>query len=549
MQSVRTGPGGFVGLDVLVTDDLGNARPCSDGQLSVSVEVSEDGGESFTVVDSSSVTLQCTPAGQGDLALVVDNSGSQFRSLEMLREAAHNVAGKVLPAGGRVSVTRVSTQSRTLQPLTDDASAVGDAIDSMFVNDGWTALYDGIRMANETLGGELRPVDEGQVYDGAQSFCTASRRLGIVAFTDGQDNNSADEQNDSYDPNRFPGDGIDTTVEDLLSLRVDSITTPIYTVGLGDTPSHGDLSELARASGGTHTRLDSVEDLPGVFDRIGEYFGSAHQVCADLPLRTCGELTMRVSYDWTDGVETTSGVREAVINVPCSTEPRGRTATVLMTMNDPGIPVDTATALVEQTVSWVSPETAPRVLVVRDDNNRGEQAADSDFVLARLRIAGFDADLMEEPADGITMADADGYDVVWLSNPGYPVDDRQTYETLLQASEAGLGVVMQGDDISRFHGNSFSMAPLTGLRYINNGVRTCGQRTDNRAGRRHEVTINGSGHPLTAGLDNSIVYYGDDIDETAVEAVGSTVLATATLEGGGCDTVKPVIIATDRLVD
>ena len=73
VQEIRTGRGGMVGLDVLVTDNNGDAIPCGVGTLTVQVEAARGGG-AFTTVDSRDVLASC--AGNGaSVAMVVDNSG------------------------------------------------------------------------------------------------------------------------------------------------------------------------------------------------------------------------------------------------------------------------------------------------------------------------------------------------------------------------------------------------------------------------------------------------------------------------------------------
>jgi hypothetical protein len=130
--------------------------------------------------------MQCANGPAGDLALVVDNSGSEHGYTEELQEGASLMADAVLAAGGRVSVTRVSTDAETLAALTSDADTVDGAIGDLEVANGWTALYDGIRMGNEAIGAERMFTDTVTSDPDVQSFCDREQPLGIVAFTDGR---------------------------------------------------------------------------------------------------------------------------------------------------------------------------------------------------------------------------------------------------------------------------------------------------------------------------------------------------------------------------
>src|SRR5258707_1211637 len=67
----------------------------------------------------------------------------------------------VLAAGGRASLVRVSTNSSIQTPLTTDGAALHQALDSLHISHGWTSLWDGIRLGNQTLGGD----DTGAVVD------------------------------------------------------------------------------------------------------------------------------------------------------------------------------------------------------------------------------------------------------------------------------------------------------------------------------------------------------------------------------------------------
>lgn len=221
-----------------------------------------------------------------------------------------------------------------------------------------------------------------------------------------------------------------------------------------------------------------------------------------------------------------------------------RLVTILMTFSNPGIPEATAARLASQAVNWTSPRTPSKVLVVRDDNHNGEVETDTMFVVGLLEDQGYAVDYIEEPAGGILDTDVAGYDVIWLSNPGWPLDDRATFDTLVAFSQAGGGVILQGDDMTWTSSSDTTLSPLTYLENIDNGTSFCGVGIDNNSGGKYRVTFEDSDHPVVEGLAGQSFTYGDDIDRSVPLHQGEEVLAWATLDGddGSCGERSPVVI-------
>lgn len=225
----------------------------------------------------------------------------------------------------------------------------------------------------------------------------------------------------------------------------------------------------------------------------------------------------------------------------------GRVVTLLLILGNPRIaehPTKAiATALAGNSVAWVSPVAVPRVLVVRDDNHQGDFAEDPAYVQGLLLQEGYQADLVDEPADGLSLQAFASYDVVWFANPGQPVDDARTIEALGQFVAQGGGLVLQGDDMTR----NAQLQPLTHLKYQDNGERYCDQPTDNNLGKNYAVTVERQAHPVIAGLEGLQFLYGDDIDTSTPLRKGEVVLAWATVSPKTyclCSK-KPVIVAYD----
>jgi hypothetical protein len=527
-----------LGVDVLVTDQQGKGVPCGEGTVEVEVEISRNGPDGpWVLVDRDSVDASCVDSSGGDLALVIDNSGSESKEVEVLKQGARRSVERVVADGGRVSLVRVSTDSHVQSPLSQDTGALDEVIDDLFVTNGWTALWDGVRMGNETLGSGVASGDVTSV-DGAAAFCSASRRRGILLFTDGAENNSAHQEfrNDEY-----PGDGMDTSLEDLFLLNVGGSPTPIYAVGVGGRIDAAALSQLAERSGGRFVGLDDFAGLDDVLETIAQYFSSAHRFCSAIPSHLCGSLDVRVTHRWIHGDQSVSGSNQYHLDTPCDARAAGRVATILLTMIASETTDEIITRIVANTVNWVSPVDAPRVLFVLDDFHHGELSRDTQHLYERLAETGYRAEYMDEPADGLSMDDVAGFDVVWFSNPGYPIDDAASFNTLLQFSEDGGGVVFQGDDMSYAWGNAFATTPLTRLHNVDNGTEYCGEAIDNGSGGRYRVTLETGSHPVLEGLEGTSFLYGDDIDTATLADDGGEVLAWATVEGKSDCARKPVM--------
>lgn len=538
---------GVLSFDVVLTEPGGGpAIHCTEGVLSVDVEVAKPGSNKYEAVSTQNIRVRCDGSVGPDIALVIDNSGSESGTLNDVRDAAARLFEHVEGANGRVSLVRVSTETRVLQPLSGDMEAARAALGDLHVSNGWTALYDGIRVGNETLGGAVL-TEDGQSAGSMDDFCGTDPQRAILMFTDGQENNSSDE----HASENYPGDGINTRLEDLARLQARGVSTPIYSVGLGDEVDHDVLRGLAESSGGKHHRTSSRGAVTELFQHIASYSGPRFKVCAELPTTRCGVHDVKLKYRWDGPGRTINGSRSSTLNVACPTPvAQGKSATVLLTLQNPGIDVRSARELVKRTATWVSPVAEPRVLVVLDDSHHDEYSTDAAFVAAALDRAQIDNDLVQEPTHGINQDMLDGYDVVWFSNPGYPMDDQQSFETLQAAIGRGMGVVLQGDDMSFSFGQAFDMSPLTHLSFEDNGTDACGKHTDNNDGDGVFKVQYIPSHPMLGSVGGSSFLYGDDIDLSSPKNQGEEILAWGSVVSRdkgkpACDKQVPVVVAYD----
>lgn len=224
---------------------------------------------------------------------------------------------------------------------------------------------------------------------------------------------------------------------------------------------------------------------------------------------------------------------------------------ILLQLTNPDVPRRKAKRLTRNAMRWVTrdhPCPDLKVLVVRDDNHNGEFKGDVIKIRDWLSSEGYHVTFLEEPDDGLTQGHVAGYDAVWFSNPGYPIDDPKTIRTLEAFVAQGGGLVLSGDDMSRGTANEASTEGLLHLSNHSNGTRTCGLPTDNNQGESYEVAFESGPHPVITGLEDKTFLYANDIDHSTPLDLGEIVLAWGSLDPSldcECSLKTPVVIARE----
>jgi hypothetical protein len=224
----------------------------------------------------------------------------------------------------------------------------------------------------------------------------------------------------------------------------------------------------------------------------------------------------------------------------------GRIVIPLLTLTNPRIDQDLGRELIVRLAELVRPKHAKALLVVRDDAHYGEFAEDPEVIAAVLdetfgdssQTPGLRIDFIDEPSDGLRYADVEGYDVVWFSNPGHPIDDPRTLRTLQRYFALGNAVVLQGDDMSQ------STRSLSHLDHTDNGDDFCGVVTNDNAGDNFAVALASDGYAgrIWGDLAGEAFLYGDDIDVSTAIGEGEWILATATLASDpSCDSIPAIV--------
>lgn len=245
-----------------------------------------------------------------------------------------------------------------------------------------------------------------------------------------------------------------------------------------------------------------------------------------------------------DSVATLCGIQSCSLN-PLTTKPA--VTTILLALGDEannklvGNPVSNQ-YLAESVIRFSSPAKNPKILIVRALNHHGEDPEDTVYI--KTLLSRYQNVLIDEPAVGLKPADVAGYDLIWFNNPGYPFSLKVSFDTLMQFDG---GVVLQGDDLSR--SDTFSMTPLTGLNFLDNGtsVRCAGRDYphDNNGGEQYRVTLDKN---RIQGLSASEISfrYGNDIDNTTVVDPNAEVLAVAVGGPAACVDERPVVVRRFR---
>lgn len=235
----------------------------------------------------------------------------------------------------------------------------------------------------------------------------------------------------------------------------------------------------------------------------------------------------------------------------------GSTAVLVLTLHGPDgktlTPADAKT-LTRNAVDFVNPTGAtPKILLIHDYNNHDEDNADVSKIGADLKALYGAANVtLTEPTRVVRPEDVEGYDVVWFSNPGWPMGNTTslptTFNTLVNFRGAGGGLVLQGDDITQSSTGSVPlMETLTYLKFANNGTNACGLATDNWGDHAYDVSFAAGPHPLLSGLENKSFKYHNDIDHSVSLMLGAEVVATGEVKTADCSVETPAVVAIDPL--
>ncbi|HEX6185828.1 MAG TPA: VWA domain-containing protein [Pyrinomonadaceae bacterium] len=196
------------------------------------------------------VTREEVPISYG---LVVDNSGSLRSQIGQVVEAAKTIVASNKP-GDEAFVVRfiASDEIKILQDFTADKTALGDALDDMFIEGGQTAVIDAVYLAAEHAA-ERRKSDP--VED--------KRRRALILVTDGEDRNSFYKREQLFEAMK----------EQDVQIFVIGFVNELEKERGFITPSKRQkavdlLDKMAKETGGRTFYPTSLAELPGIAEQI-----------------------------------------------------------------------------------------------------------------------------------------------------------------------------------------------------------------------------------------------------------------------------------------
>jgi len=215
---------------------------------------------------------------QVDLVLVADNSGSQEGHLEVMQEALRAFGAEIIDgrsAPDRVGLVRVSTDVGEVVGLTEDLAAFEAGVDQLYIKNGWTSLWDGLRLGNEALEG------------GATDACQLGAYRALVGFTDGKDNDS------------------DTTkADDVRAFTAGGATTAVHLIGVGDEIDEETLSSVAADTGGQYASIADYAELLGALSATARGISGAAPI--SFQVAGCDQVEARITVQVKTGDQATT---------------------------------------------------------------------------------------------------------------------------------------------------------------------------------------------------------------------------------------------------
>lgn len=296
-----------VGFDLMPLTNSGEPIGCEDSELKFEVKKYHNG--EITEEDQS-ISVKCITNQPSKVGLIIDNSGSVRNYRLIIENSVNTLLEQLLSIGSQVSLVEVNTNARVLTPLTNDKEVFQKSMSNMLNKGGWTSLYDGIRMSHDTLNDQV-------VYKDENDEACQIERKAIIVLTDGVENNSSEQNYESYDLKTFPGDKINTSIDDLKKMRDKERRIPIYTLGIGDEISDNILESLSSDSGASYQTIPHYNQVESAFKKIGNYLKSPHRVCIQSQDMKCGEHKVVVDYSSANGP---SGSTEVNFKIACPGE-------------------------------------------------------------------------------------------------------------------------------------------------------------------------------------------------------------------------------------
>lgn len=176
-----------------------------------------------------------------NVAMAMDYSGSMSNQAIADMETAAHTFVNLMDANDEGAIFKFSTYVQKMIGFTADKNALHNAINANFPGAGYaTALYDAI-------------------YDGVTEAIGKSGRKAVLALTDGKDNQSSHNINQTI-------------------AHANQFSTPVFTIGLGSSIDENILRRIANETGGEYYRAPTSSDLEEIYRKISEYLRNQYLV-------------------------------------------------------------------------------------------------------------------------------------------------------------------------------------------------------------------------------------------------------------------------------
>ncbi|MHB1005485.1 MAG: VWA domain-containing protein [Chloroflexota bacterium] len=212
------------------------------------------------------------------VALAIDTSGSMAgRAMEDAKAAATTFV-QGLGASDRAAVVAIADKASVVQPFTSKKDELTRAIAGLRAA-GDTALYDALSLSAQIVSQEKQ-----------------GRRI-VVLLTDGEDTVSKVKMEEA-----------------LVSLQ--SVGTPVFTVGLGSQVNRNNLASLAAGSGGVALYAPSSSDLQTAYSNIADQLRNQYVLTFNSALQADGQRHTFLARTKVGGAQTEATAAFTAISTP-----------------------------------------------------------------------------------------------------------------------------------------------------------------------------------------------------------------------------------------
>ena len=209
--------------------------------------------ENFSLISPISVTTTQSGTSASNIGIVIDKSGSMSSTdMDNAKTAVKDFIDLTTGSQDQIGLVSFDSDVNVMKDFTTDRSALKNEVDTL--NDGGTtAFYDAVAKAID-----LAVQQAGAKY--------------VIAFTDGRDNASDDDEPSFDNP---PANPINDEFDLIDYANAQGV--PIYTIGIGGV-DQSVLEDIAQGTGGEYTAAYSSADLQAIYSQLKGRIGQQYKL-------------------------------------------------------------------------------------------------------------------------------------------------------------------------------------------------------------------------------------------------------------------------------